>query len=710
MYKHRAFLAFISLILLEVPAHSFNVYRLGGTDGNPWNAGMSYEPGEYLIIGPDGTMTGRGVITSPSIYPTWLDTMVEVVDSLDGQWLRPFFVADTLNLAQDGVRERIKRGFTSNLLTSDECVNNAAQVDKIRPMFDGDPHTAAFFVASATEDRDIRRGFYVQNSIVDLGTDYPINRVRFFPRLGTSNPEIDEILEGMAVPRLRKEDLQEEDFSENFLPWFEVAGANSLLNFAAICNLSPYFFIINKNIETPQNDPRLTIFYRDTENQKAVVDIHFPVQELQWIAIRPLHPIRNWEIAEFQVFGTGYISRTIYTTAVLDFGEPMIWGKIRWKGNKDKDARVLIRTRSGMDADPLRYWIPSGIPGELKELTRSEYERASLTERSTSLDEENWSFWSSPYIWEAGLRDTALTAFPWRDGIPILSPAPARYLQIQVLFLSTLEETGKLQELEIQFSKPAARRVVGEIWPLDVSRTESTSFTYNVRPTLDDENLGFDRLEIFTLTRVDTVRSVRLDGVEVIDQFPPEIQKDRIVVGFPILQGSKDTFKLIEVTFDTRVVRYGTEFRGWVFKNQANGVKQLIEPGDANVEFPGNALGVRTENLGTDLITQLEVVPSPFTPNGDGINDVVHFQFQLHEVSVPRDLTLSIYDMSGRLVHQLNSKPVIRGLFGDRPGDPTWDGLDDSGARVSPGIYLYRISLDTDKGKEEKVGTISVAY
>ena len=79
-------------------------------------------------------------------------------------------------------------------------------------------------------------------------------------------------------------------------------------------------------------------------------------------------------------------------------------------------------------------------------------------------------------------------------------------------------------------------------------------------------------------------------------------------------------------------------------------------------------------------------------------------------MSAARDLQLSIYDISGRMVRQLDRQSAIRGLFGERPGDPVWDGLDDGGRKVAPGIYLYQISVEADTGKEAEMGTISVVY
>lgn len=702
------------LIFLAPGTYGFNVYRLGGEGGNSWEATLSYEPGVYWVVGTNGTTTEEGRLQSPTIYPTWNDTLVEWVDSTGGEWLRPVWIPDTLNLARNGVRNRVQRGLSDNLATSGGCIDNRGEVDAIKPVFDGDPKTAAFFFASPAENPETRMGYFVQNVVVDLGTNYPVKRIRFFPRLGRDNPKIDEILERMAPPRLRKEELAEEDFSTNFLAWFEIGGANSIRNFADNCfwqtDASPWFQWVSHTARHPNSDPRWTILHKDEENLDVVVDLHFPVQLFQWVTFRPLFPLRNWEVAEFQVFGAGYIPRTVYTTAVLDFGENMAWGKIRWKGELDEGARVLIRTRSGTSPDPSRYWLATSIPGEFREGSREEYKRAPSSDRKIALDERHWSFWSSPYPWEVGLKDPDTAEHLWLDGSPILSPGPSRYFQIQVVLLSTLTGAGRLQDLEIQFSRPVAQEVVGEIWPLEVSRTKSATFTYSVRPTLFEQDPGFDHLEIFTLTRADTVRSVKVNAVEVRAQYPPQILEDRILVEFPRLQGDPDTGKLIEVIFDARVVRYGTEFQGWIFDGAGRGIKQLVKPGDASLAFPGNALGVRTEPLSAALLTQVTVSPNPFTPNGDGINEVAQFFFELHEVTVPRELSLRIYDLTGKRVRQFGKIPVVRGLFGGNPQDSAWDGMDEQGRKVNPGIYLYRLSLYVDGGTEERVGTLVVAY
>jgi hypothetical protein len=453
----------------------------------------------------------------------------------------------------------------------------------------------------------------------------------------------------------------------------------------------------------------LTVLKRDDDNIAPVVDFRFPPQALQWITIRPLDPVANWEIAEFQVFGHGYVPRAVYTSAVLDLDEPMIFGKVRWQGDKGENARIQLRTRSGTTPDPNLYWGPSNIPGQSVQIGFAEYDRLRDPDRSTTLDREHWSSWSAPHEWTDGLRTSRAPPHLWEDGVAMLAPGPARFLQFSIEFSSTMEDAPRLEQLEFQFSRPVATEVVAEIWPLDVDRAALTTFTYTVLPVLTEDNPGFDRLEIFTLTRARAVHSVEVDELDISRQYPPQILDDRIVVTFPRLQGANDSEKLIKVVFDTQVVFYGTEFRSWIFDSRSNGVKQLIALGDADPDSPGDGLSVRTE-FKEGLLADLAVLPNPFTPNGDGINDRVRFAFQLHGVTAPRVLSVQIYDMAGQLIRGLGVREVVRGAFETEADAPVWDGLNGRGQNVPPGIYVYKMVLNADRGKEKHLGTIAVVY
>ncbi|MCU0642739.1 MAG: carboxypeptidase regulatory-like domain-containing protein [bacterium] len=74
---------------------------------------------------------------------------------------------------------------------------------------------------------------------------------------------------------------------------------------------------------------------------------------------------------------------------------------------------------------------------------------------------------------------------------------------------------------------------------------------------------------------------------------------------------------------------------------------------------------------------ELTVRSNPFTPNGDGINDIVIFNFEQLSVTDPQ---LKLYDVSGRMI----------ATFEERIGFTfVWNGSDRFGNQAQPGVYLY---------------------
>ena len=50
------------------------------------------------------------------------------------------------------------------------------------------------------------------------------------------------------------------------------------------------------------------------------------------------------------------------------------------------------------------------------------------------------------------------------------------------------------------------------------------------------------------------------------------------------------------------------------------------------------------------------------------------------------DVSIKIYDITGRLVHTLVDERMIPGRY-----TITWDGLTQNGVRAASGIYIYRM-------------------
>jgi len=204
---------------------------------------------------------------------------------------------------------------------------------------------------------------------------------------------------------------------------------------------------------------------------------------------------------------------------------------------------------------------------------------------------------------------------------------------------------------------------------------------------------------------VQQVASVSIDGDPLdLDEFVPDIQADRVILSFPALQGEGDSFKQLEVSFEVPVLRYGTEFRSWVFNSQdPDQIRQQVGAGNATFRYSGNVLSVATPLQG-DLLVDLETSSPVITPNGDGFNDVLTLNYKLRQLTLARPVTVRIYDLAGRLVREVDPESSRSGVFEQR-----WDGLDNDGNLVAPGSYLYDVTLSAEV-EERRTGVIGVTY
>ena len=161
----------------------------------------------------------------------------------------------------------------------------------------------------------------------------------------------------------------------------------------------------------------------------------------------------------------------------------------------------------------------------------------------------------------------------------------------------------------------------------------------------------------------------------------------------------------MEVFFKGRVFRFGTVFAAQVFDSQRPlEVGQLVEDGDATFRLDSNQRSVGIE-LGREIVSELVLSSRVFTPNGDQINDQVHIEYILLELAGTGEVEVGIFDLAGRRVRQLYRGADTSGQY-----TRTWDGRGDGGSVVAPGIYLYRVQVDTDEGQEESSGLVAVVY
>jgi flagellar hook assembly protein FlgD len=111
------------------------------------------------------------------------------------------------------------------------------------------------------------------------------------------------------------------------------------------------------------------------------------------------------------------------------------------------------------------------------------------------------------------------------------------------------------------------------------------------------------------------------------------------------------------------------------------------------------------DRAGEDLVQGFEVVPPVITPNGDGVNDEAALSFVLIHLVQPAASQVSVYDLSGRLVREVSTETVVAGVYA-----PAWDGTDEAGTLVPPGVYFARINVETATGDITQTRLVQVVY
>ncbi len=120
---------------------------------------------------------------------------------------------------------------------------------------------------------------------------------------------------------------------------------------------------------------------------------------------------------------------------------------------------------------------------------------------------------------------------------------------------------------------------------------------------------------------------------------------------------------------------------------------------------PTETLAIRSSQPAR-AIDNVTVVPNPFTPNGDGVNERAQIRFSLYKVLDQRPVVLRIYTLAGRLMWQLEEEF----LAGRQSLE--WDGRDMHGRLVPPGLYLCQLEVeaDADVSGLKQTRVIAMAY
>ena len=437
-------------------------------------------------------------------------------------------------------------------------------------------------------------------------------------------------------------------------------------------------------------------------------------------------------ISEFQLFAQGVPQQAIYKTQITHLGEPVNFGRLFWRATKfrmvdgtavetpDAAAQIKVEVRTGLDDDPAIYheYMDTGLE---RVVARDHYENAlrtrfvritaasDLSERqpkpgvraSIGYDSEHWTFWSAPFV---------------ESGQP-LNLRNGTYLQLRVAMEShSFDDFVRLDSLWIETAPLLAATVRGEVAALDdpqpvsgitqVPLGQAIEFVYDLQADFAAVDApGFDLLRLRTGHQTE-LKSLQL-GPGRRETVPAAVtqEPEGLLIHLPerITRANNPPIRLV---FATEIFEFATTFQSEVLDSQRDVLPQPVVGADVGEALSTNSLRVLgiTERE-TAFIQNLTFSSPVFSPNGDGIHDELRVAYSLFRLPEAVPVVLAVYRLDGRRVASIEA-----GLQNAGPQSLRWDGLDETGRLLPPGLYLTTLNLRSEFAAKPQFRPLGIAY
>jgi len=510
----------------------------------------------------------------------------------------------------------------------------------------------------------------------------------------------------------------------------------------------------------PGSQPLEVILKEEPANHENLVTIAFPLQTLRFFKLTNTVTV-GYTIGEIELYGEGFAPEAWYTSEIIDLKEPVNFGRIFWDFKKfrwrrewrwkepeepgrfkelelkrkvipelweevpidpepiiweDAPVSISVEVRAGNDDSPLIYYKIDDMGNEKGEVvTKKEYFK---------LRKRRWEF-TKEYPPHPGMR--GLIEYddenwsPWMpvptSGMEAAVPDVRRYVQFRVkVYSDDPWAFGRLDSLWIEYSVPLAREVAGEVCiqgepepeggTARVEAGEDTTFVYALRASFDSpKQVGFDALRIITPTKPKFQGLWMGKPLRRAEPYSVVEEDGYLEVYLPRKVTRNDD--PVQVAFRTAVLAYGTRFLGEVWDSKREDLlPQNVVPGDAVDEIKTNQLQVFVTEASLKVLTGVTVKPEVITPNGDGSNEHTTITYTLSLVVGGAEVEVGVYDVTGAKV-----KVLEEGVMGSvYRREVEWDGRDEEGELVRPGVYLCRVRVRTDTGETIEIEPVTVVY
>ena len=313
-------------------------------------------------------------------------------------------------------------------------------------------------------------------------------------------------------------------------------------------------------------------------------------------------------------------------------------------------------------------------------------------------DVENWNNWSVNYP---------------ASGDEIRSSDGVEFLQFR--FTITTEDPlafGVLDSLAFEVSPLLTDRALAEIaldgrtgadGAVEVPLGVIQRFAYHIRTEAGaTDRAGFDgiELEVPPATRFLDLTIDDQPTTEGVD-FSLATSDRRLRFTFPTAFQEDKAFR---VRFQGAVFQPSVFLASRLFSTAAASLPQSIEAGDAHADVASNSIQIVSSDAALGILGAVGLSSPVITPNGDRVNEQVAIGFDLFGVAGGA-LRVEVHDLSGRRCAAILDARAVAGPYALR-----WDGRDERGKLVPPGLYLIGVEVEVDRGTFARMGTVGVAY
>ena len=210
---------------------------------------------------------------------------------------------------------------------------------------------------------------------------------------------------------------------------------------------------------------RLSPRFREDNSRdrfEHILDTYNPSPKLRFleISIISADPRRRGgyntgpNIAEYQLFSTGYPAQVVLTSDLIALPGARNFGAITWEAETPPGTTVAIRTRTGdLLGKVIRYFDKTG-----NEITYDAWKNLLGSFKgpadTTFVPTSGWSSWSRAYQ---------------QPGDNVTSPGLRKFMQFQVEMITTdREAAASIRSLAVELLNPVAERIAAELWPASV--------------------------------------------------------------------------------------------------------------------------------------------------------------------------------------------------------------------------------------------------